>query len=196
MKFLRLYIRVLALLGSEARLGWALAVANVALASAQFVEPVLFGRIVDTLANAQGGTRTVSWSDVILLVGMWVGFGLFIIGSSTMVALHADRLAHRHSQKVRTDYFEHVLQLPLSYHTGTHSGRLMKIMLTGTNTLWGLWLSFFRETPDELCVASRLDAAHAVHQLAVRAAADPALPDLRGTYCVRAEPHRKAAAAG
>jgi ATP-binding cassette subfamily B protein len=146
MRILRLYIRVLALLGSEARLGWALAVANVALASAQFVEPLLFGRIVDTLANAQGGTRTVSWSDVILLVGMWVGFGLFIIGSSTMVALHADRLAHRHSQKVRTDYFEHVLQLPLSYHTGTHSGRLMKIMLTGTNTLWGLWLSFFRET--------------------------------------------------
>jgi glucan exporter ATP-binding protein len=145
MKLLRLYIRVLALLGSEARLGWALAVANVALASAQFVEPLLFGRIVDALANAQGGTRTVSWSDVIVLVGMWVGFGLFIIGASTMVALHADRLAHRHTQKVRTDYFEHVLQLPLSYHAGTHSGRLMKIMLTGTNTLWALWLSFFRE---------------------------------------------------
>jgi ATP-binding cassette subfamily B protein len=145
MKILRLYIRVLALLGSEARLGWTLALANVALASAQFIEPILFGRIIDTLANAQGGTRTVSWSDVIVLVGMWVGFGLFIIGSSTMVALHADRLAHRHTQKVRTDYFEHVLQLPLSYHTGTHSGRLMKIMLTGTNTLWSLWLSFFRE---------------------------------------------------
>jgi ATP-binding cassette subfamily B protein len=76
---------------------------------------------------------------------MWVGFGLFIIAAGTMVALHADRLAHRHTQKVRTDYFEHVLQLPLSYHTGTHSGRLMKIMLTGTNTLWSLWLSFFRE---------------------------------------------------
>jgi ATP-binding cassette, subfamily B, beta-glucan exporter len=145
MKILRLYIRVLALLGSEARLGWFLAVANVALASAQFVEPLLFGRIVDTLANAQGGARTVSWSDVILLVGMWVAFGLFIIGCGTMVALHADRLAHRHTQKVRADYFEHVLQLPLSYHTGTHSGRLMKIMLTGTNTLWALWLSFFRE---------------------------------------------------
>ena len=41
MKILRLYIRVLALLGSEARLGWALAVTNVALASAQFVEPLL-----------------------------------------------------------------------------------------------------------------------------------------------------------
>ena len=145
MKFLRLYIRVLAVLGPEARLGWILALANVALASAQFIEPVLFGRIVDTLANSQGGARVVAWPDLIPLVAAWVGFGLFIIVCSTLVALHADRLAHRHSQKVRTDYFEHVLQLPLSYHTGTHSGRLMKVMLTGTTTLWSLWLSFFRE---------------------------------------------------
>jgi glucan exporter ATP-binding protein len=145
MKILRLYIRVLALLGPEARLGWALAVANLALASSQFIEPVLFGRIVDTLANAQGGSRQISWPDLLPLVGGWVGFGLFIIVCNTLVALHSDRLAHRHSQKVRADYFEHVLQLPLNYHTGTHSGRLMKIMLTGTTTLWSLWLSFFRD---------------------------------------------------
>src|SRR5262245_41026828 len=145
MKILRLYIRVLALLGPEARLGWVLAIANVSLASAQFIEPVLFGRIVDNLANAQSGARAVAWSDLIPLVGAWVAFGLFIIVIGTVVALHADRLAHRHTQKVRADYFEHVLQLPLDYHTGTHSGRLMKIMLTGTNTLWSLWLSFFRD---------------------------------------------------
>jgi glucan exporter ATP-binding protein len=145
MKLLRLYIRVLALLGPEAALGWTLATANLALAAAQFIEPILFGRIIDQLANSQGGSRDVSWLNLLPIVGAWVGFGLFIIVCGTLVALHADRLAHRHSQKVRTDYFEHVLQLPLAYHTGTHSGRLMKVMLTGTNTLWGLWLSFFRE---------------------------------------------------
>ena len=42
-----------------------------------------------------------------------------------------------------TEYFEHVMQLPLAYHGGSHSGRLMKVMLTGTDSLWGLWLSFF-----------------------------------------------------
>ena len=46
---------------------------------------------------------------------------------------------------MRTLFFEHVLQLPLSFYTGSHSGRLVKVMMTGTNTLWGLWLSFFRE---------------------------------------------------
>src|SRR5947208_9240750 len=145
MKLIRLYIRVLELLGREARLGWALAVANLALASAMFVEPVLFGRIVDTLANAQARMSQLAWRDLMMLVGAWVGFGLFIILCSTIVALHADRLAHRQYQAVRTLFFEHVLQLPLSFYTGSHSGRLVKVMMTGTNTLWGLWLSFFRE---------------------------------------------------
>jgi glucan exporter ATP-binding protein len=145
MKFLRLYIRVLEQLGPEARLGWTLALADVALASAMFVEPILFGRIIDTLAATQGRVFELEWSQLLPLVGAWTGFGLFIIVCSVVVAYHADRLSHRQRQVVMTNYFEHVLQLPLSYHTGIHSGRLMKVMITGTNTLWALWLSFFRE---------------------------------------------------
>src|SRR5712692_2230523 len=145
MKFLRLYIRVLEMLGGEARLGWALAIANLAIASAMFAEPWLFGRIINMLADSQGRVVQLNWQDLMLLVGAWVGFALFSIVCGTLVALHADRLAHRQYQVVRTMFFEHVLQLPLSYHTGAHSGRLMKVMITGTNTLWGLWLSFFRE---------------------------------------------------
>ena len=64
---------------------------------------------------------------------------------SALVALQADRLAHRQRQAVLTGYFEHILQLPISFHTGTHSGRLMKVMLQGTDALWRMWLGFFRE---------------------------------------------------
>jgi ATP-binding cassette subfamily B protein len=145
MRFIRLYMRVLEMLGRESRLAWVLAIANVALASATFIEPILFGRIVDTLANAQGRLAQLALTSLIALVGAWIGFGLFTIVCSTLVSLHADRLAHRQYQVVRTIFFEHVLQLPLSFYTGTHSGRLVKVMITGTNTLWGLWLSFFRE---------------------------------------------------
>ena len=74
-----------------------------------------------------------------------MAFGLFTIVCSALVALHADRLAHRQRQAVLTDYFEHIMQLPLTFHTGTHSGRLMKVMLNGTDALWRLWLGFFRE---------------------------------------------------
>jgi ATP-binding cassette subfamily B protein len=145
MNFVRLYLRVLQLLGPEARLAWLLAFANVALAFAQFAEPVLFGRIVDTMATAQGKGVAPDWNDLLTLAAAWVGFGLFSIGSGVLVALHADRLSHRRRHAMLTEYFEHVLQLPLSYHGGAHSGRLMKVMLAGSDSLWNLWLSFFRE---------------------------------------------------
>jgi len=145
MKFLSLYGRVLALLGPESRLGWMLASANVALAAAQFAEPVLFGRIIDTLVRIQTQGRPPRWADLLILLTAWAAFGLFTIGCGVLIALHADRLAHRRRQEVLTGYFEHALQLPLSFHGETHSGRLMKVMLAGTDALWALWLSFFRE---------------------------------------------------
>ena len=56
MSFFRLYLRVLEKLGSDRRLGWFLAFANVALAMAQFAEPVLFGRVIDTLTHVKEGS--------------------------------------------------------------------------------------------------------------------------------------------
>jgi glucan exporter ATP-binding protein len=145
MNMFRLYRRVLGLLGPDRRLGWTLAAGNLGLAAAQFAEPVLFGRIVDALSSAPKGGADDSWNAVVPLIATWVGFGLFIIVSGVLVALYADRLSHRRRQAVLTDYFEHVIQLPLTYHGGTHSGRLMKVMLAGTDVLWALWLAFFRE---------------------------------------------------
>ncbi len=144
MQLLRLYARVLRLLSREAGLAWTLAVANLALACAQFAEPVLFGRVIDTLSHAQAGVPLV-WATLMTLLLAWLAFGIFNIICSTLVALYADKLAHRQRHCVLTDYFEHILQLPLAYHSGTHSGRLMKVMLQGTDALWGLWVAFFRD---------------------------------------------------
>jgi ATP-binding cassette, subfamily B, beta-glucan exporter len=145
MSFLRLYARVFLLLGPEAKLGVFLAGANILLAIAQFAEPVLFGRIVDALVRAQTAGRAPAIADLTPLLGAWVAFGLFSIASGVTLALHADRLAHRRRLAIINSYFEHVLHLPLAYHGGTHSGRLMKVMLQGADALWGLWLSFFRD---------------------------------------------------
>src|SRR5262252_5308293 len=146
MDLLRIYARVLALLGPEARLGWLLALGNLALAAAQFAEPVLFGRIIDALAGATRGGAPAPPATIAGLIAAWVAFGLFAIAAGVTVALHADRLAHRRRHAVLTPYFEHVLQLPLIFHGGSHSGRLMKVMLAGTDALWGLWLDFFRDS--------------------------------------------------
>ena len=139
MPLLRLYTRVLTMLGKETRLGWILALANLLLAASQFAEPVLFGRIVDVLSGKAAGSS--AWP----LLGAWVAFGLFTIAASAWVALQADRLSHRQRQAVLTGYFDHILQLPMTFHSGTHSGKLMKVMLNGTDALWRLWLGFFRE---------------------------------------------------
>lgn len=145
MDIARLYVRVLSLLGSDRRLGWMLAIANVALSIALFAEPVLFGKVIDQLTRSDTSQPALVWANVWPLLAAWVGFGLFTIFCATGVALYADRLSHRRRHIVLAEYFAHILSLPHEQHTGVHSGRLMKIMLQGTDALWWLWLSFFRD---------------------------------------------------
>jgi ATP-binding cassette subfamily B protein len=144
MNLARLYWRVLSLLRPHAALAWTLAISNLALAVTQFAEPVLFGKVIDALSGARA-TGDAIWPRLFALLAMWAAFGIFNIVCSTVVALYADRLAHRRRHAVLSEYFEHVLELPLTYHSNKHSGRLMKLMLQGTDALWGLWVAFFRE---------------------------------------------------
>lgn len=146
MRLIRLYVRVLGQLGSDLRIGALLSLANVALAISAFAEPILFGRIIDVLTRAQiPNAAPVNFSVLMPLIAAWVGFGLFSIGAGALVALHADRLAHRRRLAVVANYFEHVLELPLAFHTSTHSGRVLKVMLEGSGGMSWLWLGFFRE---------------------------------------------------
>ncbi|KAF0134216.1 glucan ABC transporter ATP-binding protein/ permease [Methylocystis sp.] len=145
MSVFKVYVRVLGLLRPQARLALILVAANLALAISAFAEPMLFGRIIDRMTRAQAPGATLTWSDLLPLVSAWAGFGLFSIGGAILVGLNADRLAHRRRLAIMSDYFDHVLSLPLSFHTNVHSGRLLKIMLDGANAMSGLWLSFFRE---------------------------------------------------
>ena len=142
MTIIKIYLRVLSLLAPHARMAWILALCNLALACTLFVEPILLGKVVDTLS---GGGADAVWPRLLQLLGVWVVVGLFNILCGTLVALYADRLAHCRRHEVLSQYFEHVLQLPLAYHGSSHSGRLMKVMLQGTDSLWGLWVAFFRE---------------------------------------------------
>jgi ATP-binding cassette subfamily B protein len=126
-------------------LGWLLALANVGVTVALFAEPVLFGSVINVLAVAQADSASADWAKLWWLVLVWASLGMFTIVCGTLIALVADRLAHRRRLAVLSSYFEHVLQLPLVHHGETHSGRLMKIMLQGTDALWAFWLGFFRE---------------------------------------------------
>jgi ATP-binding cassette, subfamily B, beta-glucan exporter len=145
MSFWLLYRRVVALLAPERGLAVTLAMANAALAAVGFLGPLLFGRIVDTIANSGQRARHETWEQILLLLGLWGLIGVGGIGAGILVALHADRLSQRRRLAAMSQYFEHVLRLPQAFHGGTHSGRQLKIMWQGADTLFGVWLSFLRE---------------------------------------------------
>jgi ATP-binding cassette subfamily B protein len=145
MHFLRIYGRVLRLLWPERRLALALIIGNLGIAGIAFLEPILFGRVIDVLATSSARSTEENWGETMRLVAIWSVVGVVGIVSSILVALHADRMSHRCKLAAMAQYFEHVLSLQAAFHQREHSGRMLKIMLTGADYLFGLYLSFFRE---------------------------------------------------
>jgi glucan exporter ATP-binding protein len=143
MSFLALYRRVLDLLGADRAAAWRVALTGVLLAGLGFLEPLLFGRVIDGLTS--GGESSELWARTTRLLLLWGAAGVTAIVANVLLALHADRLAHRNRLAVMGKYFEHVLHLPLSFHGDTHSGRLLKVMLGGADQLFWTWHGFFRE---------------------------------------------------
>ena len=136
MIMIRVYARALGLLSSEWRTAAGLAGANVAIGLVQLAEPVLFGRVVDAIAK-NGSTGE--------LIALWAALGLFGIVASVVVAVYSDRLAHRQRLQAMNLAFERAITLPISYHAEKGSGAVVRIILAGTDSLFGTWLTFMRE---------------------------------------------------
>jgi ATP-binding cassette subfamily B protein len=136
MQLFKIYLRALRMLGSERFLASLLTAAGVAVAVVQLAEPILFGRVVDALSQGQ---------EAFPIIAVWAALGLFNICASVVLAVLADRLAHRQRLAAMSRAFERAITLPISYHAERGSGRLVRVMLAGTDQLFGLWLSFLRE---------------------------------------------------
>jgi ATP-binding cassette subfamily B protein len=138
MSILKIYMRVLALLAPEKWLAVTLALANLGLAGVYFLEPNLFGRVIDALS---GHGQRDAWR----YIWMWAGVGFAGVAASVLVSLFSDRLAHRRRLAVIAQFFEHSIGLPLSFHGQHHTGRLLRILHSGSSNLFQLWLNFFRD---------------------------------------------------
>ncbi len=133
---LKTYLKALALLAPEKRLASGLVLANVAIGLVQLLEPILFGRVVDALAGGKAAFP---------LIGLWAGLGLFSILGGVVVAVAADRLAHRQRLSVLANVFERVITLPVAFHAERGSGTLVRTLLAGSDALFWMWLTFLRE---------------------------------------------------
>jgi len=138
MPILRIYFRVIALLRPERGLAIILALANLSLAGVFFLEPWLFGHVVASLS-------VNGHKDAWRYIGWWAAVGFTGVIASVLVSLYSDRLAHRRRLAVIAQFFEHSIGLPLAFHGQHHTGRLLRIMHTGSSNLFSIWLGFFRE---------------------------------------------------
>ncbi len=145
MRFLKVYGRVMFMLGRDLRVAAWLSGANILVALMQFLDPLLFGRVIEMISKADTLPEGALWSQAAGLLGVWAALGATAIGANIFVALHAERLAHRNRLKSMHQFFAHVLSLPPSFHGEAQSGRLMKVMLSGADGMFGIWLTFFRE---------------------------------------------------
>ena len=71
--------------------------------------------------------------------------GITGIVVSAVVAVAADRLAHRRRLAAMNMAFERAITLPISYHSERGTGTVIRTIVEGTSALFGTWLSFMRE---------------------------------------------------
>ena len=132
----QIYKRALGLLAPEKYLAIGLAAAGVVIAATQLAEPVLFGRVVDTLSKGENAFG---------YIGLWAFLGLFGIVAGVIVGINADRLAHRQKQAHLVSVFEKTIGLPQRLHAARGSGATIRTILSGTSALFWLWLGAMRD---------------------------------------------------
>jgi ATP-binding cassette subfamily B protein len=145
MSLLATYARVLATLGRNRRTVALLAAGNVAVAALQFVDPLLFGRVIGLLARTDTTPHATLFHEGAILIGAWLAIGALGIGANIATAVGAERTAHRTRLAAISRCFDHVLALPASFHAGVQSGSIMKTMVSGSDSLFALTLTFFKE---------------------------------------------------
>ncbi len=136
MTLLEVYWRALNYLAPQGRSVLLVCCSNVVLAIVMIAEPILFGRIIDAIADKQ---------DVVPVLGLWAGLGLFNIVAFVLVARQADRLAHKMRVDVLTRSYSNVMTMPLSWHYERGTSNVLHTLIRAVDTLFGLWLEFMRQ---------------------------------------------------
>lgn len=136
MSLFQVYWRALSYLAAQRQRVAVICLANVALAAAMIAEPILFGRIIESIADEKGVTAEVA---------AWAGLGVFNIVAFVLVARGADRLAHRRRAEVLTESFEKVVAMPLAWHHRHGTSQSLHTLLRAMETLFSLWLEFMRQ---------------------------------------------------
>jgi ATP-binding cassette subfamily B protein len=145
MSLMKVYGRVLGLLAQNRKMLAMLILGNLGVAALQFLDPFLFGRVIGLLAQTDKVAHAALFAQGFRLVALWVAIGACGILVNIFVAMGAERLAHRTRLGAISRCFDHVLALPAAFHSSVQSGSVMKTMVSGSDSLFALSLTFFKE---------------------------------------------------
>ncbi len=135
MSLFQVYLRALRFLAIYRIRVSFIVIANVALAITAIAEPILFGRIIDSVSRQSGS---------LLALTTWVSFAIFSTFASVVVARAADRLAHKTRATVLANSFERFVSMPVSWHSQRGSSNVFHTLIRACETLFGIWLEFLR----------------------------------------------------
>ncbi|YBV97321.1 glucan ABC transporter ATP-binding protein/ permease [Phyllobacteriaceae bacterium JZ32] len=136
MSLLSIYWRSLRYLGAEKRATILICAANIVLAVVAIAEPILFGRVIDSISDKSG---------IFVTLAQWAGLGVFNIFAFVLVARGADRLAHKRRLGVLSESFERVITMPLAWHHQRGTSNALHTLIRATDSLFTLWLEFMRQ---------------------------------------------------
>src|SRR5690606_13328435 len=94
---LKIYWRAMEYLAAEKAATITMCIASVLVALVMLAEPVLFGRVIQSISDGSG---------IFIQLIMWAGLGVFNIIAAVFVARGADRLAHRRRLSVMVESYE------------------------------------------------------------------------------------------
>lgn len=135
MSLIQVYLRALRSLGHQNLKVPLIVVANILLSVAAIAEPVLFGKIIDSVSKSDG---------TLFPLIAWMSFAIFSIIDTVIVARAADRLAHTLRAEVLSDAFERFVGMPVSWHNQRGSSNVFQTLVRACETLFGIWLEFLR----------------------------------------------------
>lgn len=136
MQFIGIFLRLLNIGHVERLLTVLLSVCALGIATAQILEPVLFGRVIDALSREGKFAH---------YVGLWIGLGTINAILSIFLSIAADRYAHRQRLRAMELAFERTISLPYKFHSLSGSGRVIRTIQTGADQVFHITLSFYRE---------------------------------------------------
>ncbi|MDB5243506.1 MAG: glucan exporter ATP-binding family protein, partial [Spirosoma sp.] len=144
MTYPELFVRAIHMLAPFRSVALGLVCANAAIGLLSLAEPIVLGKMIDAFTNVVRRDDKDLFTIAPLFI-LWAGLGATTVAINFFTILHADKMSQRMRIHSIKEYTDRALHLPVSYHERHAPSHAFQILLDGSNTLWVLCFSFFRD---------------------------------------------------